>query len=552
MAEHEASLRVGPRRKPDQYGFGRVVGSGGQGAVHAGTIAVHGHDVDVAIKVISLPSDSAGQSATVAQVEEECELLRSIDPHPSIIGVREWFVGARPHYPGQAAKERWAVYLVMHWCSGKSLVSWVIDNPHRTFGDITSIVTGLCAGVAHLHAGAGTKQPVFHRDIKPANVLVGDDLGVKLVDFGIAAGQAIAPPPAGTLGYWAPELRRLADTRGLPTVASCESDLFSIAGVTYWLFTGTSPPEDLDRAVMRSALEASPVLAGQPKVVDQVLAGLSPHPSERSPWCPVTGWATGLLSNATSSTIPAGPPPPPYRGAAAAGAGVGAVPPTEPRRRGRKALPLVVAAVVLALLAALAATRLLDSGDGGDDVAAGADEDSTSTQSTEASTTTEATTTTAEETTTTEATTTTERPTTTAPRVQTVYLDELTAIGKTGPGFNFGGATSINGEPYPRSIWTDACLTATFDEEYPIGARFDTFEAVLGMNDDSSSDWMARISFLGDGSLIDEFDVAVGAPVNVSVPVTGVQRFEIIITHSGDTSCGGDGGPTLGDPKFTG
>lgn len=62
-------------------------------------------------------------------------------------------------------------------------------------------------------------QGVLHRDIKPENVMLGDDGGLRLGDFGLAINTSREQPMSrvGTLDYMAPEVRegrRLLDCVG--------------------------------------------------------------------------------------------------------------------------------------------------------------------------------------------------------------------------------------------------------------------------------------------------------------------------------------------------
>ena len=53
-----------------------------------------------------------------------------------------------------------------------------------TLPQVGGVLEGLLAGLCHAHAAG-----IVHRDLKPENVLVADDGGVKIADFGIAKAQ---------------------------------------------------------------------------------------------------------------------------------------------------------------------------------------------------------------------------------------------------------------------------------------------------------------------------------------------------------------------------
>jgi tRNA A-37 threonylcarbamoyl transferase component Bud32 len=91
------------------------------------------------------------------------------------------------------------------------------------------VVRGVLEGLAACHAA-----DILHLDIKPANVLVTNDGGVKIVDFGIArAASDVTATVAGTPHYMAPEqFDGRADER---------SDIYSVGCLLYECLTGTPP-----------------------------------------------------------------------------------------------------------------------------------------------------------------------------------------------------------------------------------------------------------------------------------------------------------------------
>jgi eukaryotic-like serine/threonine-protein kinase len=104
-------------------------------------------------------------------------------------------------------------------------------DPHRA----ANLVEALGQGLSAVH-----EVGVIHRDIKPDNVLCcgfGAEEIFKIADFGVARPTGVAATfggfIVGTMGYAAPELATM-DTKAI----GAWSDVFSMAGVIYYVLTG--------------------------------------------------------------------------------------------------------------------------------------------------------------------------------------------------------------------------------------------------------------------------------------------------------------------------
>jgi WD40 repeat protein len=182
----------------------------------------------VALKV--LPLRRRDDQEFLVRFEREARAAAALH-HPHILPVHDYGQQQQPD-------EQTVTYLVLSYVSGGSLA----DRLHavaRGQGVITwdAALTYLFQAAeaidyAHTHG-------IIHRDIKPANLLLREDNWLLLTDFGIARiltdvdSFTMTGSFLGTPTYMAPEQ---AQGRAGPA-----SDLYSLAIITYQLFTGHVP-----------------------------------------------------------------------------------------------------------------------------------------------------------------------------------------------------------------------------------------------------------------------------------------------------------------------
>lgn len=126
-------------------------------------------------------------------------------------------------------------YLVMEYLDGESLETIISSRRPLTLLQRINFIREVCDGLAYAH-----QKSVIHRDIKPGNIMVLNDRGVKIVDFGIAhigdrsvtrTGQLL-----GSLPYMSPE--QISGKQ-----VGARTDIFSLGVVLYQLLTFTLPFE---------------------------------------------------------------------------------------------------------------------------------------------------------------------------------------------------------------------------------------------------------------------------------------------------------------------
>lgn len=171
---------LGPPHDPDRYKVLETTSAGAEGNVLRGELVLDGNPIPVAIKV--LHENQEDLEEWERRWNRQTEILRTVQ-HPSLVTVREAFVGASAHPEQTASGSAENLYLVMNWASGPTLDEWAKG---RSTAEVLEVLGSLADAIDYLHSGRGSAGiGVIHRDIKPANVIVDDGTPI-LVDFGFA------------------------------------------------------------------------------------------------------------------------------------------------------------------------------------------------------------------------------------------------------------------------------------------------------------------------------------------------------------------------------
>jgi serine/threonine-protein kinase len=220
-----------PRVLAERYRLDRRLGSGGMGAVYAGTDVALGRQV--AVKLIR--DELVGSPEAAERFRYEARAAAAF-AHPNIVTVHDFGVVASRH-----------AYLIMEYLQGATLREELRRSgplgPRRTM----EILRGVCSGVEAAH-----RRRLLHRDLKPENILLaraesGDV--PKILDFGVAKPlqnftvtgadtelllRTDSAVLVGTLQYMSPEHLMMQEP-------SPGWDVWALSVIVYEMLTGAYP-----------------------------------------------------------------------------------------------------------------------------------------------------------------------------------------------------------------------------------------------------------------------------------------------------------------------
>jgi len=173
-------------------------------------------------------------------------------------------------------------FIVMELLAGRPLAEHLATPAGEPLDAKLDVMMQICEGLQAAHS-----KGVVHRDIKPSNLFVQHDSSVKILDFGVArlASSNLTKSGflVGTPEYMSPEQAqgRSVDAR---------SDVFSAAGVFYFMLSGRGPFSSPDLPKMLRAVihDDPPALTDvqAPEALRRTLAkALAKSPNDRYQQC---------------------------------------------------------------------------------------------------------------------------------------------------------------------------------------------------------------------------------------------------------------------------
>jgi eukaryotic-like serine/threonine-protein kinase len=202
-----------------KYVLEREIAAGGMARVFLATLrGAVGFEKRLVVKQIR--AELAVDEAFVRRFVEEAKTAVELS-HPNIVPVYELGV------------EQGVYYIAMEHCSGVTLSEVLARTGPLDPEEGAHVGAEVCRALEYAHRRAG----IVHRDVTPRNVLLDDEGGVRLIDFGIAA-----PVEAGggrrevfgSPGHMPPEQLR-GDALGP------ETDVFAVGALLIEAWTGRPP-----------------------------------------------------------------------------------------------------------------------------------------------------------------------------------------------------------------------------------------------------------------------------------------------------------------------
>ncbi len=134
----------------------------------------------------------------------------------------------------QSAEQESAPYIVFEYVEGETLKDLIRREGRLEISQALAYALEIARAL-----GAAHERQIVHRDVKPQNVLISEEGGAKITDFGIARtlteeGLTIAGRVLGTTDYVSPE-------QALGEPVTGQSDVYSLGVVLYEMLIGDVP-----------------------------------------------------------------------------------------------------------------------------------------------------------------------------------------------------------------------------------------------------------------------------------------------------------------------
>jgi len=187
--------------------------------------------------VIKAPTKSTvAQLGGLEQFLAEEWVVRRIN-HPTLLSAYE------------LPKSKSFCYLALDYFEGQTLEQWRADSQTPSLQQVRTIVEQIAKGLQAMH-----RQQMLHLDIRPQNLMINQHGQIKIIDYGSTRIEGLTELHPNDQESMLGELQYAAPERLIGWPGTEQSDLYSLACVTYFLLSGELPyGAGIVRATSRSS-----------------------------------------------------------------------------------------------------------------------------------------------------------------------------------------------------------------------------------------------------------------------------------------------------------
>ena len=202
----------------DRYSVEEEIGRGGAARVF------RARDLQGGLVALKVLRPELLASLTAKRFLREISVLRRLD-HPRIARILDY---------GEA---EWLVYFVMEYIEGPTLRSVLERTGQLPLADTLRGAREVLDAVAHAH-----ERGIVHRDVKPENIVLSQERGAVLLDFGIA--RAIAESEEGRVtrsGFTVGSSAYMSPEQAAGQTVDHRADLYGLGCVLFECLAGEPP-----------------------------------------------------------------------------------------------------------------------------------------------------------------------------------------------------------------------------------------------------------------------------------------------------------------------
>jgi eukaryotic-like serine/threonine-protein kinase len=213
-----------------RYRLDAKIGRGGMSTVYRAFDTVL--ERQVAIKLMH--REIAADSDQLERFRREARSVAQLN-HPHVVTVIDAGEEGAPDGPAPGTDGALgSPYIVLEYVEGETLKDVIRREAPLEIPQAIAYAIEIARAL-----GAAHERQIVHRDVKPHNVLISEEGGAKITDFGIARtlteeGLTMAGRVLGTTDYVSPE-------QALGEPVTGQSDLYSLGVVLYEMLTGEVP-----------------------------------------------------------------------------------------------------------------------------------------------------------------------------------------------------------------------------------------------------------------------------------------------------------------------